>query len=366
MSPKGEKLETEIYEAVIQSKRRATYNQIEQESLSNLKNPNWKFKPHFELYEILRKMREERGSIDFDLPEVEIKVDETGDPTEINRRDRLGAHRLIEEFMIAANESVTEWMLERKLPFIYRVHGEPAAESLERFRKLAATVGFKFELKEEGVPPLVLANIARKMKGHTAELLLNTSLLRSMRQATYSAEHGIHYGLASEAYTHFTSPIRRYPDLIVHRELRRALRAEKEGKHMSNSERQKIEETLAESAEHCSYRERLATEAERESNKLKQVRFLAKLVGDEFEGIVIGMMERGLFIQLRQPFVEGMVPKDSMNDDFYEFNEERMVFYGKRKKRTFKIGDPVWIKVVRADIERRQVDFALIDAPSES
>jgi ribonuclease R len=175
-----------------------------------------------------------------------------------------------------------------------------------------------------------------------------------MKQAVYSSIHGGHYGLASEAYTHFTSPIRRYPDLVVHRLLRMALRKEKVN-------RENLEKELSETAEHCSYRERIATEAERDSIKLKQVRLMLDHIGDEYDGKIVGMADAGLFVQILNPYVEGIIVKDSMTDDAYEFNEDRMVFYGRRKRRTFKIGDPLKIKVVRSDIDRRQIEFTLIE-----
>jgi ribonuclease R len=262
--------------------------------------------------------------------------------------------------MIAANEAVTRWMMERTWPFVYRIHEEPALAAIERFEELAATVGLKVRVDNPNSPK-VLAEVVAKLAGHPASALLNMALLRSMKQAVYSSTHGIHYGLASEGYTHFTSPIRRYPDLVVHRLLRWALQVEqKRATPLSEGERAKLERELAEICEHCSYRERLASDAERESIKLKQVRAMLERLGDEFEGKIIGMIESGFFVKLDDPYVEGMVSKEFMMDDFYQFNEERMIFYGKRKKRTFKIGDTVQIKVVRADIDRRQIDFALV------
>jgi ribonuclease R len=353
--------DTELMEAVIQSKRRATYNEIQAEWEQNKKNKEWEYLPHFELFHALKKVRQERGSIDFDLPESELIVKPTGEVVSIKERARLDAHRLIEEFMIAANEAVTEWMLARQWPFVYRVHEEPATQSLDRFQKLAATVGVKFSL-EDSESPKVMADLVRTLEGHPAQALLNMALLRSLKQAVYSSTHGIHYGLASNAYTHFTSPIRRYPDLVVHRLLRQALRTEKgKLKPMTASERAKLESDLVDVCEHCSYRERLASDAERESIRLKQVRAMIPHVGEEFDAKVMGMIETGLFAQLKDPYCEGMINRESMMDDFYIFNEERMIFYGRRKKRTFKVGDPVRINVLKADIDRRQIDFGLLD-----
>ena len=352
---------TRLFEAVIESRRRATYNEIQKERDENKDNSGWEYAPHFELFEALKKKRSARGSIDFELPEAKVLVEPTGEVISISHRPRLDAHRLIEEFMILANEAVTEWMMKRKWPFVYRVHEEPAQESLEKFQALVATVGVKVMLRDGVNSPKLLSEVVRRLEGHPAQSLLNMALLRSMKQAVYSSTHVIHYGLASPGYTHFTSPIRRYPDLVVHRLIRHVLNIkQKTEKPLNPNTRGKLEKELAEICEHCSYRERLAADAERESIKLKQVRLMRKHLGDEFDAKIVGMAESGIFAQVSDPYAEGMISQESMTDDFYQFNEERMVFSGRRKKRTFKIGDLVRIRVIKADIDRRQIDFSLI------
>jgi ribonuclease R len=363
--------EVHVMEAVIQSRRRATYTEIASELEEHGKDSSWEFQPHFELYRLIRKSRSDRGSIDFDLPEADVVVDEKGEPIEIVNRGRNDAHRLIEEFMIAANEGVTRWMMQRQWPFVYRVHDEPALAALQRFEELAGTVGIPVSFSsgkhgpEGSVSPKVLADVVRRVEGHPAQDLLNMALLRSLKQAIYSSTHGQHYGLASEAYTHFTSPIRRYPDLVVHRLIRWALRVEKRIEApLKRHERDELEKELAEICDHCSYRERVAAEADREAIRLKQVRLMSRHLGDEFDAKVIGMTETGLFVQIATPFCEGMVSRDSMNDDFYEFNEERMVFFGRRTRRTYKVGQALKVRVVRTDLDRRQIDFGIISAAS--
>jgi ribonuclease R len=362
----GKRGDVQVFNAVIESKRRATYNEIqaEWEAQGKKTNPGWEYSPHFSLYAILRKARSERGSIDFDLPEAETVVKPTGEVVSIKIRPRVDAHRLIEEFMIAANEAVTDWMMARKWPFVYRVHEEPTAEALEKFQALAATVGVFFSLDESG-DQTVLAELIKNLEGNPAQNMLNIALLRSMRQAVYSSTHGIHYGLASPGYTHFTSPIRRYPDLVVHRLLKMAIEVESFHRPMpKGASRQDLEDELSEICEHCSYRERLASEAERESIKLKQVRAVQAHLGEEFEAKVVGMVDSGLFVQIADPYVEGLLTRETMMDDFYQFNAEKMVFVGRRKKRTFRIGSPVRVKAVKADIDRRQIDFAMVsEAP---
>jgi ribonuclease R len=354
----GQKGEIKIFDGIIESRRRATYNEIEAEK------DDPKHADMFELYRILREQRKQRGSIDFDFPEAEIILDEkTGEPSDIVVRERNDAHRLIEEFMIRANESVTEWMLERKLPFIYRVHDEPSPEAIEKFKKLCKNMGVQLYDKGGSIRPKVLADFIHKLKDHPAEIVLATALLRSMRQAIYSADHGEHYGLASDGYTHFTSPIRRYPDLIVHRQLRAALHREQNHEaRPSDDELQETQDLLSEQAEHCSYRERIASEAEREAIRFKSVRLMSKHIGEEFDGKVNGLTERGMFVQLFHPYCEGMVSVDSLGDDFYEFQEERMMLTGRRTKRSFQIGQKVRIQVVRVDLDARQVEFELRDS----
>lgn len=359
----GNFLETELFNAVIESRRRATYEEIEKEKIGNEGREGWEYAPHFELYRILLKTRIDRGSIDFELPEFETRVDKDGEPTSIQRRTRFDAHRLIESFMIAANEAVTVWARARQMPFVYRVHDVPSPEAMQRFANIAKSVGFHFVPPEDEPTPMDYAEIARSLSGHPAETLLNQMLLRSMRQAIYSADHGGHFGLASHSYTHFTSPIRRYPDLIVHRMLRLALGID-QGRHakLSADEKDAIYEKLTEQCEHSSYRERLAAEAEREVIRIKQVRMMMKHLGEDFEGSVGGMNDRGLYVQLKDPFVEGFVPKELMEDDFYEFREDRMAFVGKRKRKTYRVGDPVRAQVVRADLDRRQIELKLVDS----
>ncbi len=360
MSPTGKRMKTDVLEAVIESKRRATYDQIQEEWEVERQNPNWIYRPHFDLYSILRQARSARGSIDFEFPEAEILLESNGEVKSIEIRPRKDSHRLIEEFMIAANEAVTDWMMNKKWPFVYRTHDEPSTQSLENFQALAATVGFQVSL-ERARSPKVLAEIVKKLEGHPAQTLLSMSLLRSMKQAIYSSTHGIHFGLASEGYTHFTSPIRRYPDLVVHRLLRMAVRMEKAGHKLKPQVREQLEKELSEICEHCSYRERLASDAERDAIKLKQVRVMLKHVGSDFEGKVVGMVNSGLFIQISDPYVEGMISGETMTDDLYEFHEERMVYQGRRKRKSYRIGDTVKIKVARADLERRQIDFVMVN-----
>jgi ribonuclease R len=355
----GKKTGVEVMNSLIHSRRRATYNEIQAEADANKDNEKWEFRTHYDLYAILRRLRNERGSIDFDLPEAEVRVEPTGEPISIKLRPRLDAHRLIEEFMIAANESVTEWALERKWPFVYRVHDEPVKAALARFQELCANYGVNFIPTAKNLPEAMNA-VVKEIEGHPAQTLLNMALLRSMAQAHYSSVYGEHFGLASKAYTHFTSPIRRYPDLVVHRMLKLALEMEREKTKLGEKEREEIEEKLAEITEHCSYRERIASDAERESIKLKQTRIMLKEVGNEFDGKIGGMNEHGMFAAIDDPYVEGFIAQESLNDDFYSYNEERQTFTGKRTKKSYKVGDKVKVRVDRVDLDLRRIDLSVV------
>lgn len=359
-SKDGKRTSVEVMNAIIESKRRATYNEIQAEFEKNRENQSWEFLPHFDLYFKIRRARANRGSIDFDLPEAEIRVDPQGEPISIKHRPRHDAHRLIEEFMIAANEAVTDYAVDRGYPFVFRIHDEPDVKKLLKFQDLCSNSGIEFNLDRKNLLQS-LADVIKVIADHPAANLLNTALLRSMPQAKYMAVNQGHFGLASTGYTHFTSPIRRYPDLMVHRILKMVLENERNKSKLAGSDKEELLKKLEEQTEHCSYRERVATDAERESIKLKQVRILLKEVGNEFEGKINGIVDSGFFVGLNDPFVEGLVPKDTLNDDVYEFIEERMVMVGKRKKRTFKIGQLVKIRVDLVDIDLRLVNFGLVE-----
>lgn len=360
----GQPGDIDVFNCLIQSRRRATYTEIYAESQRQATktgyDPQWEFTPHFELYRSLRKARMARGSIDFDLPEAELVVAPTGEVQSIKLRERNDAHMLIEEFMIAANEAVTRWALEKQLPFVYRVHELPSAEAIQRFFALCRNFNVQVPAPKGGeamadLNPKAFQQLLKEIAKSPAAELLNLGFLRSMKQARYTSEHGSHFGLASEAYTHFTSPIRRYPDLIVHRMLKRALKG-----GIPPAERGEIEKKLELDMLHCNYRERLASEAERESIRLKQVRVMTDHLGEEFDGEVGGMTTTGMFIRLKDQYIEGRVAYELIPGDSYEFLEEKMIVRGRRTKKTFRIGDPVRIQVAAADLERRMIDFALV------
>jgi ribonuclease R len=361
---KGEKKEIKLYPSVIRSDERLTYTWVRKMLVDGDPELKGKFRhllPSLELMadlcQELRRRRMERGAIDFDLPEPEVVLNLQGETEEIIRAERNLAHQIIEEFMIAANEAVAHFMGERGGPFIYRIHEPPKKEAMDEFRRFVSHLGYRSIRPDHGMRKDTdysskdFQRILSEVKGRPEERVVNEILLRSMKWAKYSDKNLGHFGLASAGYTHFTSPIRRYPDLIVHRLLKRVL---------FKKEVKMPEEVLAHKADHLSDRERVAMEAEREILDRYRVRFMRDKVGEEFEGIISGVAAFGFFVELRDIFVEGLVRVTSLYDDYYQYQEKRYCLMGERTHKTFRIGDEVRVRVERVDVERRHIDFGLI------
>jgi ribonuclease R len=371
---KGRKTRSDFYKAVIKNAARLTYTLVKRILVDREEEVRTQYSPllphlevAFELFQILREKRLQRGSIDFDLPEPQIVLDiEEGIATSIVKAPRTPAHMLIEEFMVAANEAVAEYMADRELPMIYRVHETPDPEKMGDFKILAHNLGHPLPSVDRIVPK-DLADLVRAVRGKPHERLVNTLLLRSLKQAVYSPENVGHFGLASKKYTHFTSPIRRFPDLVVHRllyEVLEGLSESKKGKKRIDEEDRK-RERLSEIAAHCSKMERNAMKAEWAVRDLHVALFMKDKVGGEFEGIVSGVTRFGFFVELIDYFVEGLVQINTLTDDSYEFFEKEHQLRGRRLKRRFQIGDPVRIQVARVDVARRRLDFILV-SPEKS
>lgn len=353
----GEQRGLRVYPSVIRSDERLTYTLVKKILVDGDFESKRKFKPLLPSLELmaslsqeLRRRRMGRGTIDFDLPEPEIVLNLQGETEDIIRAERNLAHQIIEEFMIAANEAVTNFMGERGLPFLYRIHEPPQTKAMEEFRRFISQLGYRMR-KDSDHSARELQKVLLEIKGKPEEKVINNLLLRSMKWAKYSARNLGHFGLASEAYTHFTSPIRRYPDLIVHRLLKRAL-LKKEGKIP--------EEELERKADHLSQRERVAMEAEREILDRYRVRFMKDKIGEEFEGMISGTAAFGFFVELKDVFIEGLVRVTSLHDDYYHYHEKQYCLVGERTHKTFRIGDKVRVRVDRVDVERRHIDFGLV------
>jgi ribonuclease R len=351
-------------ETVIQSTRRLTYTEVRR----ILEEPRPEDEADYgavlpalrdmgKLMQVLNRARVARGSIDFDLPEGDVELDTDGVMVGVLPGERNVAHRLVEEFMIAANEAVAFELVSHEVPGLFRVHDPPHPERLEELRELLAELGFRLEGEMESLHPAALQKVLAQVQGHPEEPFVSSLVLRSMQRAVYDPECRGHYALASRYYTHFTSPIRRYPDLVVHRQLKALLRdrAEEEtaGTHLA--------ERLPVLAEHTSTTERRAEQSERDLLQWKKVRFLAGRVGERFAGRITGVQPFGLFVQLLPYYVDGLVPIRSLVDDFYRYEPEAHRLVGERTGRVFKLGDAVEVKLVGVSLRHRGLDFELAD-----
>jgi ribonuclease R len=300
----------------------------------------------------LRERRNKRGSLDFDLPEARVVLDADGAPVDIRRVEQLDSHRLIEDFMILANELVATDAQRRKLSIPFRIHEPPPRDRMEDLREFLSSVGHPLGKKE--LEPSHLQSVIKAYQGRPEEYLVSTVLLRSMSRARYDATNVGHFGLASKAYLHFTSPIRRYPDLVVHRLVKDVFI---DGAELPDH----WEETVDDVCEWASARERVAQQAERDSVEMKKIEYMRRHLGDEFDGTIAGVTSFGFFVLLERVFVEGLVHVSTLGDDYYTFLPEAHSLVGSRNHRRFRIGDPVRVRVVRADKEERQIDFMLLE-----
>jgi ribonuclease R len=308
-----------------------------------------------ELFEILNTRRRRRGSIDFDLKEPYIVLDDEGMVEDIIAAQRNVAHRIIEEFMLIANETVAQHLDEHGVPTLYRIHEEPDPLKVEEFEEFVSTLGYSLAAPAGNIRPRHFQKLVERIEGKPEEKPIAFLMLRTMQKARYEPTNEGHFGLAADSYTHFTSPIRRYPDLVVHRTLRESRQG------MPEQRQEELTEDLPEIARHTSERERRATDAERELVQWKKVRFMADKVGDEFDGYITGVAAFGLYVELVEHFVEGMVHVSTMADDYYRFVERAHILRGENTGRTYRLGDRVRVQVIKVDMERRQVDLGLVE-----
>ena len=298
----------------------------------------------------LKTRRQRRGAIDFDLPEAEIVLDLRGRPEAVMRAERSIAHEMIEELMLAANEAVARELAARGLPALHRVHAPPAGDAVRELARFLEGFGLRLALQDGQVTPRSMQRVLDQARGRPEERLIHTVVLRSMMQARYAAEPEGHFGLATRDYLHFTSPIRRYPDLVCHRILRYGL-----------GYGGRIPADLAEIAELASRRERLAMEAEREAVQLLRLRFMREQIGTTHDGIVSSVVAGGLFVELRDVFVDGFVPIEALGDEFWEHLAQQHALRGRRSRRTIRVGDPLRVLVAAVSLERRQIELVPVD-----
>jgi ribonuclease R len=353
----------ELHDGVIHSNARMTYNDVH--AIVTHRDPALmeqyrELVPMFdlmhELFVILNKRRHRRGSIDFDLKEPEIVLDDQGLVEAIIAAERNVAHRIIEEFMLLANETVAQHLDEHEVPSLFRIHEAPDPLKVAEFEEFIATLGHSLNAQPDNVKPREFQKLVERMRGTPEEKPIAFLMLRTMQKARYDPSNLGHFGLAAKSYTHFTSPIRRYPDLVVHRTLREARHG-----RMSDERREALVDDLPEIARHTSERERRADEAERELVQWKKVRFMADKVGDEFDGYITGVSAFGIFIELVEHFVEGLVHVSTMADDYYRFVERAHILRGENTGKVYRLGDRVNVQVIKVDTERRQLDLGLVE-----
>jgi ribonuclease R len=382
---KGRVVDYRLTPSIIHSRERMTYTDVDKiiadpsgETARRYDHiRNFVLSMH-ELTLILIERRQERGAIDFELPETELRFNDEGRIAGVLRSERNIAHRLIEEFMLLANETVAKHLESLRVPSLYRIHEAPNPDKVEVFAEIAESFGHKFSTHGP-LPQRGFQHLMREIHGLPEERMLSYLMLRSMQRARYSAQNEGHFGLAMKSYTHFTSPIRRYPDLIVHRTLRevierghgedgwsnidlgskRALKAISSPVFDEERERA-LRQLLVSIADESSERERVADNAERELIDWRKAEFMANHVGDEFDGVITSVAEHGVYVELDEHFVEGLVHRSTLTDDVYQYQERKHRLIGERRGRAFRLGDPVRVLVDRVDRTRHFIDFSLV------
>lgn len=366
INPKGEVIDHVITESVIRVDRRMTYTNVRkilQEEDPAVTKEYLEFVPMFqkmaELAALLRKKRMKRGSIDFDFPETKVILDKEGHPIEIKPYERNVATKLIEDFMLIANETVAQDYYWQEMPFVYRTHENPDTEKIQKLSAFINNFGYHIHIGTDEIHPKELQKLIMKIEGTDEEALISRLCLRSMKQAQYTTACTGHFGLAAKYYCHFTSPIRRYPDLQIHRIIKDNLRGRMNEKRIAHY--QKI---LVEVAKHSSQTERRAEEAERETVKLKKVEYMEQHLGEIFQGVISGVTEWGFFVELPNT-IEGLVRVTELSDDFYEFYEDTFELAGKANNRRYKLGQKVMVQVAHTDRFMRTIDFVLADTDEQ-
>lgn len=359
----GEVVRYNIRESVIHSKRRFTYEEVQQivDDPASTDPFAETLRQMLELSRILRRRREAIGSLDFDTPEVKIELDERGYPVDILPKQRLDSMRLIEEFMLLANQTVARHIdismrdNGHKPAFIYRIHERPDEKKMAEFREFVKALGRPLKARTKRVTSGVLSRYLRSLRDTPEEVLVEQVMLRSLMKARYSVKNEGHFGLAFRHYTHFTSPIRRYPDLVVHRLLKQYRNG------FDPSEMPALRNKLSLVAEHASDREIVAQEAERESVKLKAVEFMERHLGDIFDGLISGVVPFGVFVEIPRYLAEGLVHISDLHDDYYVYDEQNWLLVGQSTGKVYRLGDPVRVRVVRVDRDERLIDFQLVE-----
>ncbi|MGX7031088.1 ribonuclease R [Vagococcus zengguangii] len=360
----GHVVDYEIFESVIKTTERMTYSDVNHLMDKDDEVLLEKYQHLFpmvdemtELHYILEKMRHDRGAISFEDKESKIYLDNEGNPIEIVLRERGTAERMIESFMLAANETIARHFHEKMLPFIYRIHEHPKESKIQTFFEFISNFGVSVKGVKDDIEPRELQKVLEQANDLPEKPIISMMLLRSMQQAKYSENSLGHYGLAATYYTHFTSPIRRYPDLLVHRLIKEYVKENP----VSEKRKAKWEQAIPDIALHSSQMERRAVEAERETDAMKKAQYMEQFVGETFPGVISSVTKFGVFVELPNT-VEGLIHINQLKDDYYQFVESHLALVGERTRKIYKIGQQVVVKVVKVDVDNREIDFEILSA----
>ena len=363
INQKGQVVSSDIFKSVINVTQRMSYKNVQKildNSDAEVVKRHKKYVSHFkkmeELAHILKNRRTKDGSLNLDIPETKVILDENGYAIDITKYELCFANEIIEQFMLTANETVAEKFYWLEAPFIYRVHEAPDMEKVTELNKFLFNLGYRVKCGKEEVHPTAFADVLEKVKGKPEEMVISNLVLRTLKVARYESENKGHFGIASKYYCHFTSPIRRYPDLFIHRIISKYL---KQGYNLSDEEIAKYNAQSTKYAESSSEREKVAQKVERESVDIKMAEYMEKHIGEEYDGIISSIMSFGVFVELENT-VEGMIRFDKLGDEYFIYDEERKTLLGEKTKTMYHIGDKIHIRVIRADKQTRQIDFEKI------
>ncbi|HZK18900.1 MAG TPA: ribonuclease R [Clostridia bacterium] len=359
----GEVTNYDIAPSVININERMTYDALRMILVDQDREASQRYEEYLNMFRkmedlclVFQRRRAERGAVDFNIPEIKIELDESGKPINISRRERTIAEQIIEEFMLATNETIAQHFYHLDIPFLYRIHEEPDEDKIKALNEFLYNFRCRISSTREGIHPSAVQEVLNAVKGIPEERLINTVVLRSMQKAAYSHENLGHFGLAAQYYTHFTAPIRRYSDLMIHRIIHEIL-----AKGVLSEDRtEQLKENLPQVAEHCSKMERVAMEAERESVDIKAAEYMHTQLGEVFPGVISGITSFGIFVELEN-LIEGFIHLSTVTDDYYVYNEKTYTMIGQRTKRSLRIGDAVSVRVVRVNVEQHMIDFELVE-----
>ena len=369
INSKGQVVSSDIFKSVIKVTERMSYTGVQKildNSDKEVVKIYEKYIPHFklmgELAHILKARRNKEGSLNLDIPETKVILDENGYAIDITKYELTFANEIIEQFMLTANETVAEKFYWLEAPFIYRVHESPDMEKVTELNKFLFNLGYRVKCNKEEVHPTAFAEVLDKIKGKPEEMVISNLILRTLKVARYESENKGHFGIASKYYCHFTSPIRRYPDLFIHRIISKYL---KQGYNLSDEEIAKYAAQATKYAETSSEREKIAQKVERESVDIKMAEYMEKHIGEEYDGIISSITSFGVFVELENT-VEGMIRFDKLGDEYFIYDEDRKTLLGEKTKTMYHIGDKIRIRAIRADKQTRQIDFEKVNLEDNS